>query len=65
MSTPVKDTFADFADWLSKQPRWLKHAAADLLAGKQIGKDEIVAYAKLTLTEVAGKLADPESPPPR
>jgi len=43
----------------------LKHAAADLLAGKQIGKDETVAYAKLTLTEVAGKLADPESPPPR
>ncbi len=64
MSTPAKDTFSDLFEWLSKQPRWLKHAAADILAGKPIGNEEIVAYAKLTLSETAGTLADPESPFP-
>lgn len=63
MSTQAKDIFTDLSDWLSKQPRWLKHAAVDLLAGKAIGNDEIVALAKLTLSEVAGTLAQPESPP--
>ena len=62
MSTPAKDMFSDLFDWLSKQPRWLKHAAVDLLAGKAIGTVEIVALAKLTLSEVAGALAEPESP---
>jgi energy-coupling factor transporter ATP-binding protein EcfA2 len=64
MSTLSKDTFADLSEWLSKQPRWLKHVAADILADKPIENEEISAYAKLTLSESAGTLADPELPLP-
>jgi hypothetical protein len=64
MSTAPKDTLSDLSEWLSKQPRWLRHAAVDILAGNPIGNDEIVAYAKLTLSESAGTLGDPESPLP-
>lgn len=64
MSTPPKDTFSDLSEWLTKQPRWLKHAAADILADKPIGNEEIGAYAELTLSESAGTLADPELPLP-
>ncbi len=63
MSTSAKDTFSELSDWLSKQPSWLKHAASDLLAGKSIGDMELGAYAKLALSEVAGTLEQPESPP--
>ena len=62
MSTQAKDKISDLSDWLSKQPRWLKHAALDVLAGKSIGDDEIVALAKLTLSEVADTLEEPQNP---
>ena len=62
MSTQGKEMVSDLSDWLSKQPRWLKHAALDLLAGKPIGNKEIVAMAKLTLSEVAGTLGQPQLP---
>lgn len=64
MSTSAKDTFSDLSEWLSKQPCWLKHAAADILTGKSPGNEEIVAYANLTLSESSGTLADPELPLP-
>jgi energy-coupling factor transporter ATP-binding protein EcfA2 len=63
MSTLGKDMLSDLSDWLYKQPHWLQHAALDILAGKSIGNEEIVAMAKLTLCEVAGTLAQPQTPP--
>lgn len=62
MITPAKAMFSDLSNWLSKQPYWLKHAAADLLAGKAMGDEEIAALAKLTVREVGGDLSEPESP---
>lgn len=62
MSTQGKDKISDLSDWLSKQPCWLKHAALEVLAGKSIGNEEIVALAKLTLSEVAGTLEEPQNP---
>jgi len=64
VNIPTKDTVSDLAEWLSKQPRWLQYATADLLAGKSIGKDEITTFATLALSEVSGKLTEPAKPPP-
>ena len=64
MSAPSANTFSDLSQWLSKQPRWLKLAAADTLAGKRLGNEEIDAYAMLARSESSGTLADPERPLP-
>lgn len=61
MSTPTKETFSELAGWISKQPVWLRYAAADLLAGKAVGEEEIIGFAKLALSEVAGNLPPVEA----
>jgi energy-coupling factor transporter ATP-binding protein EcfA2 len=62
MNTQVKDTASELSDWLLKQPHWLQYAAAELLAGKPVGKDEIIVYAKQAISEVEGKFAAQQPP---
>ncbi|TLD72858.1 hypothetical protein FEM03_01950 [Phragmitibacter flavus] len=56
MSQPTQDTSSDLADWLAKQPCWLQQAAADLLAEKTVGKEEMIAYTKMAISEAAGEI---------
>ena len=63
MTTVASSIESDLAEWLSKQPRWLQHAAQALLRSDSVGPQEIIAYAKLAISEVKQELAPPDTPP--
>ena len=59
MSEPPAEPLADVTDWLYTQPRWLRSAAADVLAGARMSDDKIIEYAQFAIAEAAGTLAEP------
>ena len=63
MNAEPSSVETDLAAWLSKQPRWLQHATQALVKGDHIGPQEIIAYAKMAISEVAQTLAPPDTPP--
>lgn len=63
MNNPASSIETDINAWLSKQPIWLQHGAQALLQGDTIGSQEMIAFAKLALCEVAGQLSPLEHTP--
>lgn len=59
MSAPLDNPQAELGEWFSKQSIWLQYAARDILEGKQIGSEELVAFAKKAISEAKGELALP------
>jgi energy-coupling factor transporter ATP-binding protein EcfA2 len=63
MTTPVSPIETDLADWLSKQPIWLQHAAQAILQKQSVEPEEIISYARLAIAEAQGELRPPEESP--
>lgn len=63
MTTPVSPIETDLADWLSKQPTWLQHGAQALLQKQGVEPEEIVAYARMAISEAKGELRPPDESP--
>lgn len=62
MNAPPGNTQAELEEWFSKQPIWLQYAARDILEGKQMGSEELDAFAEQAVSEAKGELALPSLP---
>lgn len=58
----TEDQNSALAEWFTKQPLWIQHAATAILDGEAVGPDEIAAFAKSAMAEARGQLSAPGHP---